>query len=288
MAADNSGNIIFSDTVNSLLRVIYSGGANAAANPMYAAIVANNPTITAPVAGNVYLIAGGAGGATPTTTAVLGTSVTLPNQVFKVTVGPNGNLYFGDSSASQVFFYDVSTGFIRVLFKSNTACAAHVTGATNGDGCPDNQFTISGSNGFGIAVDPLGNLYAVDSTNSLIRKIEAVSLIPTTVGSTTAAGAALTRTVVIHNPVGTTSMTATTVNAAADVTVGAVTCPTANTDGTLDCSFPVTFTPTQPGTRTADVTVQALNGGGNLLGGKTLPISGTAVGTVLVTDGRRL
>ena len=286
VAGDNSGNVIFSDTVHSLLRVLYAGGASAAANPMYAAIVANNAGVT-PTAGNVYLLAGGNSAATSTfaaNTPTLGNTALLSNGYYKVVMGPNGNLFLGDSAANSVAYYDVTTGYLRQIFKSGTACAAHVAGSANGDGCPvPTGFTVSGANGFGLAADPLGNLYLGDE-NSLIRKVEAVSLIPTVVGSQTAAGAALTQTMVFHGPAGTASMTATVLNSAADVSVGTLVCGAVNADTTMDCTMPVGFAPVQPGVRTANVSVKALSAGGTVLGTKVFALSGVGQGSALVTD----
>ena len=287
VAVDNYGNAIFSDTVHSLIRVLYSGGASAAANPMYAAIVANSPGVT-PTAGNIYLLAGGNTAATSTfasTTPTLGNAVLLSNGIQRLNVGPGGNLYIGDTANAQALYYDIATGYIRQLFKNGTACAAHVTGSSNGDGCPGPAgFTVSTANAFGIAPDPLGNLYLADQANGLIRKVEAVSLIPTVVGSQTAAGAALTQTLTFHGPRGTANITVSTLNAPADVVVGTVTCPAANADTTLDCTVPVTFAPAQPGTRTANLSVQALNSSNAVLGSAVVPVSGNGVGTALVTD----
>ncbi len=289
VAVDNTGNVYFSDIANSLIRVLYVGGSN---NPIASSIVANSGTgaaaVTTPVAGNVYLLAGGGSTTLPTATTpnlpVLGSSALLSNGYERLTVGPGGNLYLGDTAASSVEFYDISTGYIRQLFKSGTPCAAHVVGSSNGDGCPINTFSVSGANAFGVAVDPLGNLYLADSANSLIRKVEAVSLVPTLVGSTTAAGSPYTQTLQFHGPVNTASITVTALNTPADIAVGSVTCAAPNADLTDDCTVPVTFTPAQPGPRTLNLSVSAVDASSNVLGSAVFPVSGNATGTALVAD----
>ena len=182
-------------------------------------------------------------------------------------------------------YYDISTGYIRALFKNGSACAAHVTGTSNGDGCAAPAgFTFSFGNGVGIAPDPMGNLYLADTTNQLLRKVEASSLISTVVGSTTAAGAALAQTLQFHGPAGTASITVGTLAASPDITVGTVTCAAANADTTMDCTVTVTFAPTQPGQRTATLTVQAMNAASTVIGSKVVAVSGNGLGTALVTD----
>jgi sugar lactone lactonase YvrE len=286
VAVDNSGNVYFSDIADNLIRVLYVGGTN---NPVGNAIAVNSGTgtaaVTAPVAGNVYLLAGG-GSTAISTTPTLGSATSQSNGIERITVGPGGNLYIGDTAASAVEFYDINTGYIRQLFKSNSAvCAAHVVGSTNGDGCPVNSFSVSGANAFGVAVDPLGNLYLGDSeASSLLRKVEAVSLVPTIVGSQTAASTTFTQTLQFHNQLNTASMTATVLNATPDITVGTPVCGAPNLDLTMDCTVLVTFAPTQPGPRTAMLTVTSLDSGSNPLSQQVVPVSTAALGTALVAD----
>ncbi|HEY5331219.1 MAG TPA: pectinesterase family protein [Acidobacteriaceae bacterium] len=285
VAVDDSGNVYFSDIANDLIRVLYAGGTN---NPIVNAIAVNSGTgaaaVTTPVAGNVYLLAGG-GTSGASATPALGSLTAFSNTIDRLTVGPGGNLYIGDTNGSAVDFYDINTGYVRQLFKSGTPCTAHVVGSANGDGCPVNTFSVSGAAAFGVAVDPLGNLYLGDSeSSSLIRKVEAVSLVPTIVGSQTAASTTYTQTLQFHGPVNTASMTVTALNAAPDITLGTPTCAAANADLTADCTVVVTYAPTQPGTRTMNLSVTTLDGSSNLLSNQVFPVSGVANGTALVAD----
>ena len=68
---DPNGNILISDLSTGRLRVIYVAGSQ-----MAAVITANNPTVTSPVVGSIYSIAGG-GTATSTTSPALGKSVSI-------------------------------------------------------------------------------------------------------------------------------------------------------------------------------------------------------------------
>ena len=53
VAVDASGDVFFIDNVNFTVRVVYGGGSVAAQ-----LITAENPTVTTPVIGNIYVIAG--------------------------------------------------------------------------------------------------------------------------------------------------------------------------------------------------------------------------------------
>ena len=79
IAVDLSGNILVSDLSTQRLRVIYMGGTQ-----MANVITLNNPTVTTPVAGSVYSIAGG-GTSGSTTTPQLGKNVSIDTSAFKIT-----------------------------------------------------------------------------------------------------------------------------------------------------------------------------------------------------------
>jgi len=123
--------------------------------------------------GSIYSIAGG--GTTSTTTApLLGKSALIDTNAFKVATDNSGNIYIGDNTF--VLFYDIRSGYIRRLITNGAVCA----GATDspGDGCPATQATFGGSNGLGVAVNGVGDLFMADTTNSRIRRVAAGSLLP--------------------------------------------------------------------------------------------------------------
>jgi sugar lactone lactonase YvrE len=253
IAVDPNGNILLNDLSTQRLRVIYIGGMQ-----MANVITLNNPTVATPLVGSIYSIAGG-GTTGPTSAPQLGKSVTIDTSGFKITNDSLGNIYIGDNTF--VLFYDINTGYIRRLAPSGA--------------------TFGGSNGLGIALNGLGDLFLADSTNLLIRKVAASSLIPTAMNSSS------TQSILLHGIAGTTKIAASLANTAANdpISIGAVSCSSVHAaDGTLDCTVPVTFAPLSPGTHTATLAaVPTVSPGVSTTA--LLPLTGTAVGTALVFDG---
>jgi sugar lactone lactonase YvrE len=249
IAVDPNGNILISDVSSGRLRVIYMGGAQ-----MANVITVNNPTVTAPVVGSIYSIAGG-GSSGSTTTPQLGKNVSIDTSAFKITTDALGNIYIGDNTF--VLFFDINTGYIRKLAPSGA--------------------TFGGSNGLGVALNGLGDLFLADTTNLLIRKVAASSLVSTAVNSSS------TQSILLHGAAGTTSIGASLANTAATdpISIGTPSCGSVHADNTLDCTVPVTFAPLSPGTHTA--TLAAVPSGTSTTA--LLPMTGTATGTALVYDG---
>jgi sugar lactone lactonase YvrE len=249
IAVDPNGNILINDLSTQRLRVIYVGGTQ-----MANVITLNNPTVTTPVAGSIYSIAGG--GTTSTTSAPqLGKNVTIDTSGFKITTDSLGNIYIGDNTF--VLFYDINTGYIRKLAPAGP--------------------TFGGSNGLGVALNGLGDLFLADTTNLLIRKVAASSLVSTAMNSSS------TQSILLHGVAGTTNIVASLANTATSdpISIGAASCGSLHADNTLDCTVPVTFSPVSPGTHTA--TLAAVPSGTSTTA--LLPLTGTATGTALVFDG---
>ncbi len=249
IAIDPNGNILISDVSTGRLRVIYMGGTQ-----MANVITLNNPTVTSPVVGSIYSIAGG-GTSGSTTTPQLGKNVSIDTSAFKITTDSLGNIYIGDNTF--VLFFDINTGYIRKLAPSGA--------------------TFGGSNGLGVALNGLGDLFLADTTNLLIRKVAASSLVSTVVNSSS------TQSILLHGAAGTTSIAASLANSAATdpISIGTPSCGSVHADNTLDCTVPVTFAPLSPGTHTA--TLAAVTSGTPTVA--LLPVTGTATGTALVYDG---
>jgi sugar lactone lactonase YvrE len=249
IAVDSNGNILISDVSTGRLRVIYMGGAL-----MANVITVNNPTVASPVVGSIYSIAGG-GSSGSTTTPQLGKNVSIDTSAFKITTDSLGNIYIGDNTF--VLFFDISTGYIRKLVPSGS--------------------TFGSSNGLGVALNGLGDLFLGDTTNLLIRKVAASSLVSTPVNSSS------TQSILLHGGPGTTSIAASLANIATTdpISVGTPSCGSVHADNTLDCTVPVTFAPLSPGTHTA--TLAAVPSGTSTTA--LLPLTGTATGTALVYDG---
>jgi pectin methylesterase-like acyl-CoA thioesterase len=273
VGTDADGNVIFADNSESIVRVLYVGGTTMAA----AIRAANaNPSLTI-TPGYVYPIIGainsGVTNATLSATPTLGTTTTIGNGTTKVAVDPVGNIYISDFNQVAVLFFDIKTGYVRKLIGTGTVCSAHTDSV--GDGCPVNQSNFgSGSSGMGIGISPEGDLYLGDNTNLLIRKITASNLVPVTLGST------VTQTEILHGANGTTNITAALGSTSQDISVGTVTCPAANADGTLDCTVPVTFTPLSPGQRSNTLQVTAAG----VTGSAVYPMAGASTGSALVVD----
>jgi sugar lactone lactonase YvrE len=267
VTTDAAGDVLFADTSDKLIRVLYMGGSQ-----MAALITLENPTITSPVVGFVYAIAGG-GNTGVSTTAVLGTTLIL-NGPNSVTVDPNGNIYAGETSKNDVLFIDAKTGYGRVLFATGSACTAKTNAI--GDGCPAGQAPFGGgSYTVPIAFDPLGNLYLADQTNSRIRKISATSLLPMTVGT------AASQSLLVHEPAGVTGVSAALTNQSPDIVLGTPSCAAANGDGTRECTIVATLTASSPGVRSAKLVVTPA---GSVTTPSLFTMAGLATGSALATD----
>ena len=293
VAVDAAGDMLFTDPTHGL-RVFYIGGTSAAALKMKAAIITNNPGVS-PQAGFIYLLWGG-GATTLAAAPTLGTSTKATDTTLtKVNVTPQGNVFIGDSS--KVVYYDMSTGYVRLLFtgSANVTAGNFCTGSSGqkslsaySDGCAASQSLFSNSNGLGLAADVQGNLYLFDSasnaTGMLVRKVLAQGFTPRTLGTT-----------VIQNfqvhisqaTAGTVSAPTATLTTTPDVTVGAVTCGAQNGDNSFDCSVPVTSTPTATGVRSATLTVSVAftpSGGSATPFVANIALNGPVTGSVLAFD----
>ncbi|MGA2352483.1 MAG: pectinesterase family protein [Terracidiphilus sp.] len=323
IGVDAAGNMVYTDNTRGL-RVFYvSDGTNfAAGTPGYIAgqkmknaIIANIKgyagwtTVTAPPTGFNYMLAGGGataiGSATP---ATLGSSLSFAsdNKMYRLTVSPQGNIYIGSVlSPNRVYFYDINTGYLRVLFTSGTNIAAGnycSTGTTTGsgpkslsafsDGCPASKSQFTEGSTLSLGVDPQGDLYMFDLTDVLVRKVLAQGFTPQTYNTT---AASQTQTFQVHLPesaAGTVSPAAASVTSSPDITVAAGTNPTTpacaqNGDNTVDCTVTVTTAPTQVGQRSAALTV-TLPAGTWQNASATIDLNQTATGSVMVVDSATL
>ena len=242
--ADGNGNVFIGDGIG--LRVLYVGGSTVAG-----AIKLNNATITTPVVGSVYLLAGSGQNNNISATPTLGTTTALGN-LYKIALDRAGNVYLGDSSSNTAEFFDMQTGYIRAIAKNGTVCTTGATGTPNtlGDGCPATAASISAGNGLGVALDPQNNLYLADIGHAVVRKVSAVSFAPTATGTTS------TPSILVHAQPGTTALSP-TVAAGSDFTLGSGACMTNAPSGgagvgenSYDCIYPVSITPTGVGLRT--------------------------------------
>jgi uncharacterized protein (TIGR03437 family) len=148
IAVDSSGNLYIADTANQVIRKVTSGGtistfAGTGLNPGYAGD------------GN------GAGGALLFTPSAM-------------VIDSVGNLYFCDTGNSVIR---------KIVLSTNTITTAVGTfanaGKYLGDGKPASQAGLSAP--AGIALDSAGNIYIADTGNNVVRKVDASSLVISTV-----------------------------------------------------------------------------------------------------------
>lgn len=78
-------------------------------------------------------------------------------------IGPDGQLYIADTDNGAVRAIDLESGMIR------TAVGTGVLGLTETEGLPATETQLGRT--FGLAFDPEGNLYVMDSLNSRIVKV---------------------------------------------------------------------------------------------------------------------
>jgi len=289
VAVDASGNMIFTDAGNGLLRVLFVSGSGSAGTAMVKAIQANNVGMSpaTPQVGFLYPLAGnGSTGGVSVTPALGNTRTALDASTLKLAISPQGNIYVGDST--RVLFYDIATGYIRILFTqagANIAAASSCTApigqkslSAYSDACAASSSEFGNSNGLGLGVDGQGSVYLFDSTSNaagmLVRKVLAQGLAAQTVGTP------LIQTFQTHL-LGASSSTSTVKNTTnGDFSYGSPTC-TLNGDSSVDCSVTVTTTPSEAGLRSAAITVANATSGEAF----TVALSGTVTGSVLAFDG---
>jgi sugar lactone lactonase YvrE/predicted secreted protein len=92
-----------------------------------------------------------------------------------VALDGNGNLYLADANNDRIRKVNAQTGLISTIAGNGTSGYA-------GDGGPATSAMIS--NPAGLALDGAGNLYFADSRNDIIRRVDAISGIITTVAGT--------------------------------------------------------------------------------------------------------
>lgn len=265
---DPFGNVYIADEANGIVRAIYGGN-----GPFFG--------ISNPQVGYIYTIAGGGstgtGGSNPGTSGLIkGTSIKFIAR--KIGIDNLGNVYIGDGSSTGIlaWFVDHITGYARIIAGNYNQAATTTPAATcptatdvYGDGCPATQASLYARANMPLQPDSHGNLYIGDNENStpalsMIRKVLSGLNFPAT-----STGTAVTQNILVHFAPGDTAGGATpyVISASAgsgnDFKLGTATCNSASTpnpDTTDDCLLQVTFTPSQPGFETANLTVTSALG----------------------------
>jgi sugar lactone lactonase YvrE len=91
---------------------------------------------------------------------------------YGVVVDPAGNIFLSDSNNSRIRRVDAVSGLISTI-------AGNGTSGYSGDGGPATQAAISQPGG--LAIDGAGDIYFADSGNDVVRSIDAISGIVTTI-----------------------------------------------------------------------------------------------------------
>ena len=154
VAADGYGNLFIADTGNYRIRMVDTNG------------------IVTTVAGNGISGYTGDGGAA---------TIARLNNPQSAVVDASGNLLIADTSNNRIRKVSVN-GII-------TTVAGNGTAGFSGDGGAATNAKLSGP--YGVAVDPAGNLFIADTSNSRIRKMDTNSIITTVASSLGAFGVAV-------------------------------------------------------------------------------------------------
>ena len=149
VARDNAGNTYIADTDNNRVRKVDANG------------------IITTIAGTGVTGFSGDGG------AAIGAQLSTPQAV---TLDGSGNLYIADIGNSRIRKVDTSGNI--------TTIAGNGGPGHTGDGGPATEAQIGTA--YGLAVDSSGNLYAPDSSNNIVRKIDSSGIITTVAGNGTA------------------------------------------------------------------------------------------------------
>ena len=159
VAVDANEDIYIADFTNNAVRVVYNGGASTAA-----LITAANPTVTAPVLGDIYTIAGSPTGVVGTTGNGASAGAALLTNPADVSVDSYGNVYIVDQSKLVRMIY--AGGNVMGLV---APVVGNIYGVAGGGSVKGNTLTdILGTTAAMSVVrraqlDRKGNLYISDS-----------------------------------------------------------------------------------------------------------------------------
>jgi len=196
IAADAAGDVFFVDDTNATVRVVYEGGATAAQ-----LITAENPSVTSPVVGNIYDVAGTEGSSGTPANGTLGTSGKIKPGA-GLSLDAAGDVYFNDSGTNKVWV--IYAGGAGTTGSNLIALETGVTSPVLGDlyAIAGNSST-SGYAGNGVLAtsigvefhgindmkfDAGGNMYIVDQGNCAIREVSASNGYLTTIVGTGTCG----------------------------------------------------------------------------------------------------
>jgi hypothetical protein len=171
---DAYGNVYIPDFSKNYVRAIYASG-SAAAN----LITLENPTVTSPVVGDMYILAGNGSG-TYSGDGALAISAGV-DEPYDIGFDSSGNLYLTENGGNRIRVISAATGFISTLAGSHSGTAGYT-----GDGGPATAATLDSPRG--IWVDDGGNVYIADEINNVVRMINGSGIISTIAGGGSSTG----------------------------------------------------------------------------------------------------
>jgi hypothetical protein len=290
VSVDNSGNIYIADEYPYDVRVI--AGVTGYTLPSAASLGVGDIGAFAGIPNSTRT-------ATVALTRGLATSTKL-GSVYGVASDSQGNVYIADydSTSDYIERVDIATGDLYAIGGQLTTaapttaetapagasyCASpgsmtpFLTGYTDdvGDGCP--ALKASFWKAYFPSIDAAGNLYIGDASNGLVRKLSVGTQFPATT-----VGTPVKQTLEIHfgaNDTPSATAPYALPSGITEFSLGTASCGAANSDETMDCTLPVTFTPAQAGLRTSGLTVTSTKG---LV--STFALTGTGLAPVLAVD----
>lgn len=184
IAADAAGDVFFSDITSATVRVVYEGGTIAAS-----LITAENPTVTTPVVGNIYVLVGAEGVAGTPTNGQLGTAARLNISAGIVALDAAGDVFFNNTATNSIWVLyaggtnTAGTNFISIEAGVASPLLGHiykVAGGNSTAGYAGNGSLATASNvefhGINdVKLDAAGNMYIVDNGNNCIREVSATT-----------------------------------------------------------------------------------------------------------------
>ncbi|MGA3264707.1 MAG: Ig-like domain repeat protein, partial [Terracidiphilus sp.] len=171
MVLDGAGNMYIADTNNHMIRMVCAG-ANSGIIAGTAAACTNAGIITT-IVGTGYT--GETNG--PAASATLDTP-------WGVALDGAGNLYIADTNNNAIRMVTASTGIVTTVAGNGSGCPGQTD--IYYDGCPATSAILNQPRG--VTIDRSGNIFIADSIDNLIRRVDAITGIITTVAGNGAGG----------------------------------------------------------------------------------------------------
>ena len=178
IVADSSGDVFFVDGTYCTVRVVYEGGPTATQ-----LIAAENPAVTSPVVGDIYVVAGEENHCGVPVDSSLATSVKLTTNTGGLGIDAAGDIYVSGTSSTVWVIYAGGTGTAGTNLISLEAgvsspklgyiyrVAGSGTTGNGGDGSLATSSTVELHGVDDIKLDAAGNMYIVDQGNNAIREV---------------------------------------------------------------------------------------------------------------------